>query len=72
MRNEALYRSGDQKPVEEIPEEFRVVALLPKGKTQIIDTRLCYNWDPGPDGGEYVECGSVATDGADRLYKIKP
>lgn len=60
VRNEALYRTGDPTPVENIPVEFRAVAILPRGKTQIIDTRLCYNWDPGIDGGELVECGSVA------------
>jgi len=58
MKNEALYQTGEQP--KEIPEEFRSVGVLPNGKKQIIDIRLCYNWDPAPDGGELVPCGSVA------------
>ena len=42
--------------LEEIPEEFRRVALLSNGKMQMVDIRLCYNWD----GEKYVECSSVA------------
>ena len=49
-------------PIDEIPLAFQKVIRLSKDKVQIIDTRLCYNWEPGEDGGRYVECGSVASD----------
>lgn len=55
-------------PVSEIPAEFQLKAILPGGRFQIIDTRLCYNWQPGENGGRYVECGSVAAD-AGKLLK---
>ena len=54
--------SGERvTPIEEIPDHFRKEVSLPGGGTQIIDTRLAYNWEPGPGGkgGRYVECGSV-------------
>lgn len=47
-------------PVDAIPEEFRMKALLPGGKTQIVDKRLAYNWNATM--GALVECGSVAGD----------
>lgn len=49
-------------PLEEIPPEHRRKSVLPGGGYQITDNRLCYNWEPGPDGGRLVECGSVAAD----------
>ncbi len=53
-------------PVEEIPPQFQKEVRLSASNVQIIDTRLCYNWEPGEDGGRYVECGSVASD-ADKV-----
>lgn len=52
-----------ETPTEEIPLEFRSAVPLPgTNRKQILDKRLCYNWQPGADGGRYVECGSVAAD----------
>lgn len=51
-------------PVEEIPPQFRKKAKLKSNVFQILDKRLCYNWEPGPNGGRFVECGSVASDAA--------
>lgn len=42
-------------PIEEIPPKFIGVAPLPGGRIQIVDTRLCYNFN----GIDLVECGSV-------------
>lgn len=51
-----------ETPIEEIPLEFQLKAMLPgTTRTQTIDRRLCYNWMPGVDGGRFVECSSVAT-----------
>ena len=58
-------------PLEEIPDEFQMEVPLPGGKKQIVDKRLCYNWQPGPDGGRLVECGSVWAD-ADKQGFISP
>jgi len=55
------YKEERITPVEEIPKEFQSVTKLGAGNIQITDNRLCYNWEPGEDGGRYVECGSVAT-----------
>lgn len=63
------YNSDDHfervTPLGEIPEEYRMVANLPKGGTQIIDKRRAYNWNPTV--GAMVECGSVAGD----AHKLK-
>jgi len=56
------YSSERVTPITEIPPEHRIKVPLPGGRTQILDDRLCYNWQPGEDGGRYVECGSVAAD----------
>ena len=58
-RAEHPYSEERDTPVEEIPEGFQKESLLPGGRVQITDTRLCYNWQAGPNGGCYVECGSV-------------
>lgn len=47
-------------PIEDIPEEFRMEAVLPGGNRQIVDRRLAYNWNPKVMA--FVECGSVAGD----------
>ncbi len=49
------YDSERVTPIEEIPPKFRLTAPLPGGNFQILDTRLCYNFN----GKEFVECGSV-------------
>ncbi len=50
-------------PVSQIPPRFRKKVALPgTNRTQIVDSRLCYNWEPGANGGRFVECGSVAAD----------
>lgn len=49
-------------PIDEIPVHFQKVVRLSEKKVQTLDIRLCYNWEPGEDGGRYVECGSVASD----------
>lgn len=62
------YSSERETPLEEIPKKFRRKAPLPGGGFQILDSRLCYNWQPPKDGrpSRYVECGSVWSD-ADKL-----
>lgn len=50
-------------PISDIPVEFRHVVVLPGGEQQILDRRLCYNWDPSIEA--MVECSSVWSD-ADR------
>lgn len=54
-RKDHPYSSERVTPIGEIPPKFRQKALLPGGNSQILDTRLCYNFD----GKQYVECGSV-------------
>ena len=59
-------------PTEEIPEEFQTEVPLPgTNRKQITDNRLCYNWQPGPDGGRLVECSSVWAD-ADKQGFVSP
>jgi len=50
------YNEERKTPKKEIPFEYRKKLLLPGGRSQIIDTRLCYNCNTN---GEWVECGSV-------------
>ncbi|MGD9128957.1 MAG: hypothetical protein PVJ09_00485 [Candidatus Woesebacteria bacterium] len=67
-RKEPHYYLREQRtPLSQIPQEYQMTATLPGGDIQIVDTRLCYNWQPSPKGkGRLVECGSVAAD-ADKL-----
>ena len=67
------YATERVTPIEEIPPEFQHAAPLPGGGTQVVDTRLCYNWQPGAGGrgGRYVECGSVAA-AAEGESEIQP
>lgn len=48
-------------PIQEIPLAHRRTVPLPGGGKQVVDARLCYNWDPAYQGGKMVECSSVAS-----------
>lgn len=57
------YNSERVTPISEIPPENQDVANLPAGGSQVVDNRLCYNWQPDPKPhGRFVECGSVQSD----------
>lgn len=62
-----------ETPLEEIPEEFRKEVPLPGGGTQIIDTRLTYNWQPPINGrkSRLVECDSVLSHAVAEYQKLK-
>lgn len=55
-RRNHSYTTERVTPKGEIPPQSQIAAILPKNKGfQIVDSRLCYNFD----GERYVECGSV-------------
>lgn len=55
-RRNHSYTTERVTPKGEIPPQFQITAVLPKNKGfQIVDARLCYNFN----GEIYVECGSV-------------
>lgn len=56
-RKDHSYSEERLTPIEEIPPEHRYNAPLPGGGSQVLDNRLCYNFEPG--NKRYVECGSV-------------
>ncbi len=58
-------------PIQKIPREHRRTVPLPGGRTQVVDDRLCYNWDPAYQGGKMVECSSVASHAAQEGFEDK-
>ncbi|KUK79656.1 MAG: hypothetical protein XD95_0230 [Microgenomates bacterium 39_7] len=63
--------SEEITPIDEIPPQFRRIATLPGGNKQIVDSRLCYNWEPGDEGGRMVECSSVASHASQEHFAEK-
>lgn len=64
----SLHSSGERiTPIEEIPVDERLLALLPCGRKQLIDRRRCYTYHPEYSdnffpNGAYLECINLAVD----------
>jgi len=67
-----LHSKGERiTPIEEIPMDQGLLALLPCGRKQLIDRRRCYTYHPEYSdnhfpNGAYLECINLAVD---ELYR---